>query len=113
MPGWHATEVDRGAKVSETNETIAMLEQLMKPLSEGVIVCNQNGNVLTVNPAVHRLFGIPSDTRQISLANLNGHNLRSSLIRAGLDTAGETEHHCETVMDFAGEDHGRRQTSLV
>jgi len=38
-------------------------------------------------------------TTQISLSNLSGHNLRSSLIRAGPNTAGEEEHHCETVMD--------------
>jgi len=83
-----------------TRDIVSLLESFLKPLSEGVIVCNRSGNILTVNATVHKLFGIPSGTRQISLANMNGHNLRSSLIRAGLDTAGETEHHCETVMEF-------------
>lgn len=86
--------------MSETREIVALLERFLKPLSEGVVVCNRSGNVLTVNATVHKLFGIPSETRQISLANMNGHNLRSSLIRAGLDIAGETKDHCDTVMEF-------------
>ncbi|MCB1772504.1 MAG: sigma 54-interacting transcriptional regulator [Gammaproteobacteria bacterium] len=86
--------------MSETNAIVALLEHFLQPLSEGVIVCNRSGQVLTVNAAVRRLFGIPAGTRHLTLSDLNGHNLRSSLIRAGLDTAGELEHHCETVMSF-------------
>lgn len=86
--------------MSETQDIVALLKHFLKPISEGVIVCNRSGQVLTANETVHELFDIPADTRQFSLSNLGGHNLRSSLIRAGLDTAVEEEHHCETVMDF-------------
>ena len=84
----------------ETQEIVALLEHFLKPISEGVIVCNRHGQVLTANETVHRLFDIPADSRQISLSNLGGHNLRASLIRAGLETADNEEHHCEVVMEF-------------
>jgi transcriptional regulator with GAF, ATPase, and Fis domain len=86
--------------MSETRDIVTLLEEFLKPLSEGVIVCNRSGAVLTANGAIRRLFRINIDSRKISLTNLNGHNLRSSLIRAGLDAAGDSEHHCETVMAF-------------
>ena len=86
--------------MSRTTAIVALLEHFLHPLSEGVIVCSRSGQVLSVNAAVRRLFGIPVESRQLSLSDLNGHNLRSSLIRAGLDTAGELEHHCEAVMSF-------------
>ncbi|MGB5611333.1 MAG: sigma 54-interacting transcriptional regulator [Sedimenticolaceae bacterium] len=86
--------------MSDTQGIVALLERLLEPLSEGVIICDRYGTVMAVNPATRKMFGIAADTPQISLSSLNGHNLRKSLIRAGLDTAGEAEDHCETVMDF-------------
>lgn len=49
--------------MSETREIVALLERFMLPLSEGVIVYNRDGTVLTVNAAVRRLFDIPVETR--------------------------------------------------
>ena len=86
--------------MSETREIVALLEHFLKPLSEGVIVCDRGGNVLTANQTVYQLFELAPGPRRISLANLNGHNLRSALIRAGLDKAGDDTHHCETVVQF-------------
>jgi transcriptional regulator with GAF, ATPase, and Fis domain len=85
--------------MTDTLAIVSLLNPLLKPLSEGVIVCNRNGAVLTANEAIYRLFAIDKGAR-LSLSDLNGHNLRSSLIRAGLSGAEETEDHCETVMDF-------------
>lgn len=86
--------------MSDTREIVELLEPLLRPLSEGVIVCDRSGNVLTANQSVYRLFDLPAQSRRLSLANLNGHNLRSALIRAGLDSAGDDAHHCETVVAF-------------
>ena len=86
--------------MTETREIVALLQHFLKPISDGVIVCNRQGQVLTANATVYRLFDIPEGERQISLSNLGGHNLRASLIRAGLETAGDEEHHCEVVMAF-------------
>lgn len=86
--------------MSETREIVALLEHFLRPLSEGVIVCDRSSNVLTANHTVYRLFDLPAEPRRISLANLNGHNLRSALIRAGLETANDDTHHCETVVRF-------------
>lgn len=86
--------------MSDKRGIVALLERLLEPLSEGVIICDRYGTVMAVNPATRKMFGIAADTPQISLSSLNGHNLRRSLILAGLDTAAAAEHHCETVMDF-------------
>lgn len=53
----------KGIWMSETREIVALLERFMLPLSEGVIVYNRDGTVLTVNAAVRRLFDIPVETR--------------------------------------------------
>lgn len=89
--------------MSDTRDIVSLLEQFLKPLSEGVIVCDRGGNVLAANAALRRLFDIPAAIHRISLANLNGYNLRSSLIRAGLDTAGDDTHYCEAIVDFEDE----------
>lgn len=88
--------------MTDTNAIVSLLQPLLKPLSEGVIVCNRNGLVLTANDAVYALFGLDRNAK-LSLSDLNGHNLRSSLIRAGISSADEMDDHCETVMDFEEE----------
>lgn len=85
--------------MTDSIEIVSLLKPLLKPLSEGVIVCNRNGLVLTANDAVYSLFGLDRNSK-LSLSNLNGHNLRSSLIRAGINGASEGGDYCETIMDF-------------
>ena len=89
--------------MAETRDIVLLLEPLLHPLKEGVIVCNRSGLVLTANAAIYNLFGMREAAGGISLTNLNGHNLRSSLIRAGLSTAGPTDDYCETFMHFEEE----------
>jgi transcriptional regulator with GAF, ATPase, and Fis domain len=84
----------------QIDEIRSLLDPLLKPLSEGVIICDSTGCVLTANGAVYNLFDISDDTRQISLSNISGHNLRSSLIKAGLAEANGHSHHCEVDMHF-------------
>jgi len=89
--------------MTQTQDVIALLQPLLQPLQEGVIVCNENGLVLAANPAVYTLFGMNQGPGGFSLSNLNGHNLRNSLIRAGLSKVEAVDHHCEAAMHFEEE----------
>ncbi|MET0067402.1 MAG: sigma 54-interacting transcriptional regulator [Candidatus Thiodiazotropha sp.] len=81
-------------------DILNLLKPLLQPIQEGVIVTDRAGSVLYANESLYRLFGIATDQRPLSLSNLAGHNMRSSLIRAGLDQADDSRHHCELTLEF-------------
>lgn len=81
-------------------EILALLRPLLAPIQEGVIITDRNGAVLSVNAAVYRLFGIADQSRPIRLTDLGGHNLRASLIRAGLALEDDSRHHCSFNLQF-------------
>ena len=79
---------------------LSLLQPLLQPIQEGVIITDQGGNVLCANESVYRLFGIEQRKRALSLSNLGGHNMRSSLIREGLKKEDDQRHHCELTLEF-------------
>lgn len=81
-------------------EILALLRPLLLPIQEGVIITDRNGAVLSVNAAVYRLFGIEDQSRPIRLTDVGGHNLRASLIRAGLALADDARDHCSFDLGF-------------
>ena len=84
-------------------EIITLLKPIIMPISEGIIVCDSNGVVLTTNLAVNEIFCLDGDDSSISLSNLNGFNLRNSLINAGLDQQGIEQGYCEVAVKFEQE----------
>lgn len=87
--------------MDKTREILKLLQPLLAPIQEGVIVTDRSGAVLTANGAVYDLFGIDPDGAPLRLSDLAGHNLRASLIQAGLDQQGEDHrHHCELTLHF-------------
>ena len=83
-----------------TEQTILnLLKPLLEHIDEGVIICNADGAVLSLNPATAELLAL-DDTRRPSLANLGGHNFRAAMIRAGLELENGERHHCEMSMEF-------------
>jgi transcriptional regulator with GAF, ATPase, and Fis domain len=81
-------------------EILDLLRPLLVPIQEGVIVTDRNGAVLSANAAVYRLFGIADRSAIPRLTDLGGHNLRASLIRAGLAREDDSRHHCEFSLQF-------------
>lgn len=89
----------------QQRDIIALFEPLLDPIEEGVIICSQGGTILSLNRAVRQLFDLPESDSAPTLSNLGGHNLRASLIRAGLEQEDGTRHHCEMAMEFDEEIH--------
>lgn len=82
------------------HEILALFEPILKPISEGVIICQTGGSILSINNATRRMFGIAESDNVLCLSNLGGHNLRISLIRAGLELNDGVHHHCEMALEF-------------
>jgi transcriptional regulator with PAS, ATPase and Fis domain len=82
------------------SEIMSLLGPLLSPLSEGVLVCDASGNILMANQALYHVFSIMEVPVSLSLTNLNGHNLRISLIRAGLNHGGTENILCESPVRF-------------
>lgn len=83
----------------DQKEILALFRPLLDPIQEGVIICDSGGTVLSANPAVYALFGLAQGAA-VSLSNVGGHNLRSALIRAGLEHEDGSRHHCEMALEF-------------
>lgn len=81
-------------------DIVKLFQPLLENIDEGVIICSSDGAILSMNPSVHQFFDLGSREGPVSLSNLNGHNLRTSLIRAGLEIDNGTRHHCEMAMEF-------------
>ncbi len=81
-------------------EIMKFLEPVIMPMSEGIIICNSNGMVLSANQAVSDIFSLQGNNNKISLVNLNGFNLRKSLINAGLEQQGFEGGYCEIPVKF-------------
>lgn len=81
-------------------DILALFEPVLAPIEEGVIICSRDGAILSSNPAVCELFDLPATDVPPSLSSLGGHNLRASLIRAGLEHEDGTKHHCEMALEF-------------
>lgn len=81
-------------------QLIEVFRPLFDPILEGVIITDGQGLVLANNKAVYRLFGLDEQEGVISLSDLGGHNLRNSVIRAGLDLENGNSHHCEISLQF-------------
>ena len=86
--------------MAEREQILQLLRPLLEPISEGVILTDRNGVVLTQNSAVLNLFGIGTEERPLILSDIGGFNLRSALIRAGLDQQQDEMHHCEVQTRF-------------
>ena len=82
------------------HDIIAVLEPVIDPIREGIIICDSSGNVLLANPAVRRLFGLGTEDTNILLSNLGGHNLRKTLIDAGLEQSHDDQHICAGQLSF-------------
>lgn len=82
------------------DQILDLFKPLLEPIREGMIVTDRHGHCLIANQAVHRMFGLSGKTTAISLTDLGGYNLRSALIRAGLEQVGEDEDHCEIPVRF-------------
>ena len=82
------------------SDILNLFEPVLEPIEEGVIICSQEGSILSMNHATLRLLDLDPSTVPPSLSNLGGHNLRASLIRAGLAQEDGTHHHCEMSMEF-------------
>ncbi|MCB1864718.1 MAG: sigma 54-interacting transcriptional regulator [Chromatiales bacterium] len=95
MPSLEGQLIDR-------KTLLELFRPLMDPIVEGVIVTNRAGALLACNTAVHRLFDLPPEGRPHSLGNLNGFNLRTALIKAGLEVEepDKSRHHCEMSVEF-------------
>jgi PAS domain S-box-containing protein len=86
--------------MSESIDHVKMFAPLLENIDEGVIICTREGAILSMNPAVHAFFDLASQEGPASLSNLNGHNMRTSLNRAGLAAQSESDHHCEISVEF-------------
>ncbi len=82
------------------SEIIDLFKPLIMPISEGIIICDSSGSVLTANLAVNDIFCLGSTNSKISLVNLNGFNLRNSLINAGLDQQNSEGMFCEIPVKY-------------
>jgi PAS domain S-box-containing protein len=80
-----------------------LLQPLLEPIQEGVIVTNRHGHVLIHNQAVRRLFGLADESAPLVLSRLGQYNLRAALIRAGLREADGDGDHCEAKVQFDAE----------
>lgn len=83
-------------------QILKLLQPLLTPIEEGVLICDQGGVILACNPAAPGLFGIVEENPQFSLSDMGGHNLRAMMIRAGLEQSDEDHdvHHCEMSLQF-------------
>ena len=85
-------------------QLLELLEPLLEPIQEGVIVTDRHGTVLIHNRAVYRLFGLPETSASpLLLSRLGHYNLRAALIRAGLRQAQGDRDHCEASVRFDAE----------
>lgn len=85
----------------EREKLLNMLQPLLEPVREGVIITDQSGLVLACNKSVQRLFGMPPEATIGGLNNIGGHNLRAILIRQGISEEDEHDlHHCELTLEF-------------
>lgn len=83
-------------------QILKLLQPLLEPLQEGVMITDQGGVMLCHNQSIGALFGLDTDScHALSLSDVGGHNLRAILIKAGLDQedAGGG-HHCEMSLEF-------------
>lgn len=86
--------------MDDNRAILKLLQPLLAPIQEGVIITDRNGAVLSLNDAVYNLFGLMRDANSVTLSNLGGHNLRASLVRAGLEQEDEGRHHCELSLQY-------------
>jgi len=96
-----ATEFDNGYVLLCSDETALRraarnLRTVVNTLQEGVVVVDQNGWVLTINPSARRILGVDADEAQVNY----GHRLRNLVI---YDTAGRplSEHERPIARAFA------------
>ena len=95
----HARVLENPAMI-ELRQVLSLFKPLLQPIEEGVIIADRGGNILCINAAVYTLFDLPADDTSLSLSNVGGHNLRVSLIEAGLKHEDDSRHHCELTLEF-------------
>ncbi|MCB1736890.1 MAG: sigma 54-interacting transcriptional regulator [Gammaproteobacteria bacterium] len=83
-------------------QILKLLQPLLEPIQEGVMITDQGGVMLCHNRSVGGLFGLDTeDCHSLSLSDVAGHNLRAIFINAGLAQEAETGgHHCEMSLEF-------------
>ncbi|MCB1734652.1 MAG: sigma 54-interacting transcriptional regulator [Gammaproteobacteria bacterium] len=83
-------------------QILKLLQPLLEPIQEGVMITDHGGAMLCHNQSVGDLFGLDAkDCDSLSLSDVGGHNLRAILINAGLDQEAKTGgHHCEMSLEF-------------
>lgn len=85
------------AKIAELSEDRAQLLAMLTSMVEGVIVLDYRGNVLQVNPALERMFGITrAEARGRHCAEVFRHQQLNELVSAILST--RTNHEDEIVL---------------
>jgi transcriptional regulator with GAF, ATPase, and Fis domain len=83
----------------EQQDILTLFESLFEPIEEGVIICHGDGTVIAANPSVRRLFELDEHAACPSLANLGGHDLRSTLARTGRPQEGAEGLTCGIAVD--------------
>lgn len=84
----------------ELNDVVRLFQPWLENITEGVILCTRDGAILSVNRALRDSFDLDAANTSFSLSNLNGHNLRTSLLKAGLDGEDGLRDHCEISTEF-------------
>lgn len=92
--------------MAEREHILQLLTPLLDPIGEGVIITDRNGATLSQNAAVYRLFGLEPGDGPLSLSDLGGMNLRTALIRAGLEQQTDEMHHCDVQTKFVEQVRG-------
>ncbi|MCP5141340.1 MAG: sigma 54-interacting transcriptional regulator [Chromatiales bacterium] len=88
--------------MQDREQILKLLQPLLEPIQEGVMITDLGGVLLCHNHGLADLFGLDAeDCRSLSMSDLGGHNMRRILIQAGLDREEETgAHHCEMSLQF-------------
>ena len=78
---------------------LPLLEAIVSYIDEGVLIANQNDDVIYMNPAAHQLLALPPNTAITSLADVPGIDLAGVMRDAGSGR----RHGVERTLDVDGE----------
>ncbi len=82
---------------------LPLLEAIVSYIDEGVLIANQNDDVIYMNPAAHQLLALPPNSAITSLADVPGIDLAGVMVAAADAPARRAGTAVERVLNVDGE----------
>ena len=90
--------------MSELDQFVAALESILNHVEDGILIADDEQNLLYHNPLFRELLSIPEDKSLQCLKDLEGLNLKKELLRASID-AGHTDAASRPIDNFVEFEH--------